>query len=732
MMGSTEGLGETGQAFIAGEDALLRSAARFAGEDAILSQRISGADDLDASDGELDLSRVERWDGTEVIRAATKVDVGGTNWIVVAEQATSELFAPVAKLRNSLMMQMLIITALTGAIGIFYARMISRPLRFIADAMKRVAGGDYDQTIRPWKRNDEIGRIGGSFLSFRDDLKTVADARNELDAKAEEAMRQAAITDAVEQATACIEFDAQGNVIDANENFLRTMGYQRDDIVGQHHRTFVFPEDASTSDYTQFWDRLRKGEPFMSRFRRRTATGNEIFLQAQYCPLWDDDGQVKGVFKSAVDVTAEELARRTAEADVKKRREEGEAKQAAQVKVSEALAGALAKVAEGDLTSTISDPFPEEYEKLRRDFNTTVSRLNDTVCSLLEVTSTIKDGSGDISSAADDLSKRTEHQAATLEQTAAALTEVTSTVNTTAEGAQQANEAVSKTRESAEQSGEVVRNAVAAMGEIEQSSNQISQIIGVIDEIAFQTNLLALNAGVEAARAGDAGKGFAVVASEVRALAQRSSEAAKEIKTLISASQSQVQSGVGLVGKTGEVLEGIVQRVVEISGLVSKISSSTTEQATALREVNLAMNQMDQVTQQNAAMVEQTTAASHSLTSQAHELSRLTGQFKVNLRAPVKSAHAPAATSKPRASAPAPKAKPAPKAVPKKPSSAPKLEDASKKSAPAPAKKPAVLEQQNKLSQSLSKAPIAPKKVAAAGGAASAPNFADDDDWQEF
>uniref|UniRef100_UPI0026F0C354 methyl-accepting chemotaxis protein n=1 Tax=Phenylobacterium aquaticum TaxID=1763816 RepID=UPI0026F0C354 len=236
-------------------------------------------------------------------------------------------------------------------------------------------------------------------------------------------------------------------------------------------------------------------------------------------------------------------------------------------------------------------------------------------------------GAGEISHASDDLSKRTERQAATLEETAAAVEEITATVKKAAEGARSAHTAVADTKVDAERGGAVAHQAISAMSEIEASSSQIGEIIGVIDEIAFQTNLLALNAGVEAARAGDAGKGFAVVASEVRALAQRSAEAAKEIKALISASNQQVSTGVDLVGKTGEALRRIVSQVAQITDLITGIAASAQEQAAGLHQVNTAVNQMDQMTQQNAAMVEESTAASHALSNEATELNRLMGEF---------------------------------------------------------------------------------------------------------
>ena len=299
-----------------------------------------------------------------------------------------------------------------------------------------------------------------------------------------------------------------------------------------------------------------------------------------------------------------------------------------QASVVRALADGLSHLSQGDLTHRVHEAFTPEYEQLRSDFNAAVEKLQQAMQVISSNTSQIGTSADEIAGASDDLSRRTEQQAASLEETAAALDQITATVKKSAEGAQNARTAVQTTKTSAATGGEVVRQAVLAMGEIEKSAGQISQIIGVIDEIAFQTNLLALNAGVEAARAGEAGKGFAVVASEVRALAQRSADAAKEIKTLISASSQQVGQGVDLVGKTGEALQQMVAQVEQIDLLVSEIASSAQEQATGLNEVNSAVNQMDQVTQQNAAMVEQSTAATHSLRGEANELRRLVAEFR--------------------------------------------------------------------------------------------------------
>ena len=307
-----------------------------------------------------------------------------------------------------------------------------------------------------------------------------------------------------------------------------------------------------------------------------------------------------------------------------------------------ALAEGLSAMAGGDLTYRMTVDVAPKAEQLKSDFNSAIGQLQQAVSVVVQNVAAIRSGAGEISHAADDLSRRTEQQAASLEETAAALDQITATVNRTASGARQASDVVQAARGDAETSGVVVRDAVQAMSAIEQSAQQISQIIGVIDEIAFQTNLLALNAGVEAARAGDAGRGFAVVASEVRALAQRSAEAAREIKTLISASTAQVGSGVQLVGETGEALQRIVGRVAEIDGLVSEIAASAQEQATGLQQVNTAVNQMDQVTQQNAAMVEESTAASHSLAQEAESLATSVARFRIGDQAPAAPAARPA------------------------------------------------------------------------------------------
>ena len=295
-----------------------------------------------------------------------------------------------------------------------------------------------------------------------------------------------------------------------------------------------------------------------------------------------------------------------------------------------ALDEGLSALASGDLTYRITKDFAPKAASLKTNFNSAADTLQNTMRAVTNAISSMLNGSTEISHGSDDLSRRTEQQAASLEETAAALDQITATVKKTAQGADEVAKVTSITRSEAETSGAVVAKATAAMAQIEQSSHQIGQIIGVIDEIAFQTNLLALNAGVEAARAGDAGKGFAVVAQEVRELAQRSANAAKEIKALITASSQQVGQGVILVDQTGEALRGIVSKIAEIADRVSEIASSTQEQSAGLHQINTAVNQMDQMTQQNAAIVEETSASSHSLAQEANGLSRMVSHFKLD------------------------------------------------------------------------------------------------------
>ncbi|WOI52611.1 methyl-accepting chemotaxis protein [Parvularcula sp. LCG005] len=435
------------------------------------------------------------------------------------------------------------------------------------------------------------------------------------------------IVAAVDTSRGVMEFDLKGNILSANKNFLNVVGYSESELVGKHYTMLVGDDFARTPEFASFWKAVSEGKATTGKYRRYAKGRRPIWVQAMYNPIVDATGRIFKIVKFAEDITEVENERLRVEREVEEER-------ARQALVVSNLETGLRHLAAGDLTTEITTPFDGDYEGLRADFNAAAKQLRAALRAVAANAQGIQVGVSEISQASDDLSRRTENQAASLEQTAAALDQATASVKETASAANEANTLVGTTRQEAEASGHIVRQAVSAMGAIETSSGEISQIIGVIDEIAFQTNLLALNAGVEAARAGDAGKGFAVVASEVRALAQRSSDAAKEIKALIQASSEHVGSGVKLVGQAGTALTTIVERVAHISDLVATITTSAQEQSRGLHEINSAVNQMDQVTQQNAAMVEEATAASHSLKNEADQLIDLIGGFRIEAGAP--------------------------------------------------------------------------------------------------
>lgn len=436
------------------------------------------------------------------------------------------------------------------------------------------------------------------------------------------ANEQSANIEAIHRAQAVIELKLDGTILTANENFLATMGYSLSEISGRHHSMFVGPEFAATPEYPALWERVNHGEHVTGKFMLLAKGGREVWIDASYNLVLDLRGNPLKIVQFATDITQVELDRRAAESS------EQAALAAAQEKVVSGLARGLSDLAAGNLTVRITEPFPGQYEALRQDFNNAMDELQQAIRGIAGNAHGISSGASEISHAADDLSRRTEQQAANLEETSAALNEITATVRRAADNAKQANSIVALAQSEAEESRRVVNGAVAAMASINESSTQISQILSVMDEISFQTNLLALNAGVEAARAGEAGRGFAVVASEVRALAQRSSEAAKEIKELISTSSQHVGSGVDLVDKAGSALNTIAGKVNDISTLVAEIAVAAQEQSAGLGAINTAMNQLDKVTQQNAAMVEESTAASHQLKREAAMLKEMTARFQ--------------------------------------------------------------------------------------------------------
>ncbi len=427
---------------------------------------------------------------------------------------------------------------------------------------------------------------------------------------------------ALSRAQAIIEFTPDGKILTANENFLSALGYKLDEIVGKHHRIFCEPAYVNTQQYTDFWPRLAAGEFFNDEFKRYAKDGTEVFIQATYNPILDDVGKVFKVVKFATDVSG-------------------------RVRALQEIGAGLERLSDCNIRFTIDKPFVAEFEHLRHDFNGSLAKFQETLEEVLTQTTMLSSKSGEMSESAGGIAHRSEQQAAALEETSAALEQITVTVAQSSERTAEARKLVVDARSAATKSVEVVTSTVSAMDRIEAASKEISNIIGVIDEIAFQTNLLALNAGVEAARAGEAGKGFAVVAQEVRELAQRSAKAAKEISGLILNSSKEVQEGVRLVGATGGALKDIERYVLSIDTNIHAIAVAASEQSSSLKEINSAVSSLDKMTQDNAGMVGNMSAISGVLAAGASELEQLVKRFKLNRRKWVREPGSDAATRGP-------------------------------------------------------------------------------------
>jgi methyl-accepting chemotaxis protein len=418
--------------------------------------------------------------------------------------------------------------------------------------------------------------------------------------------------EAINRAQAVIEFTLDGKILTANENFLNTVGYRLEEVKGQHHSMFVDAVYRASDEYRRFWEKLARGEYDASQYKRIAKGGREVWIQASYNPIFDADGKPYKVVKYATDVTA-------------------------QVKLSHEMEKSVAQTQEiiksavdGDLTGRLdSKSKTGDLQKLADAINSLLETISDIVSNVKHAAGEVLRGAEEISQGNANLSQRTEEQSSSLEETASSMEEMTSTVKQNADNAGQANQLATAARDQAEKGGAVVSNAVKAMGDINDASKKISDIISVIDEIAFQTNLLALNAAVEAARAGEQGRGFAVVATEVRSLAGRSATAAKEIKELIQDSVRKVEDGSVLVTQSGQTLEQIVLSVKKVSDIVAEIAAASREQSSGIEQVNKAVMQMDEMTQQNAALVEEATAASQSMADQARDLTKMMERYEV-------------------------------------------------------------------------------------------------------
>ncbi|MBS0152035.1 MAG: PAS domain S-box protein [Nitrospira sp.] len=423
---------------------------------------------------------------------------------------------------------------------------------------------------------------------------------------------------AIGKAQATIEFQLDGTVVGANENFLRCVGYRLEEVQGKHHRMFCDSSYASSPEYSAFWKKIASGENDTGIYRRLGKGGKEVWIQASYTPIFNANGKPYKVVKYVTDITMQKMA------EVEK--------QAAQKVMEQLVTEAqmvLGRLAANDLTQAMNGTYPEDLEKIKDSINAVVHNLVETITTVREAVEAVTTGAEQITKRNEDLSQRTSKQASALEETSALMEEMTTTVKRNADNAKQANHLAVAAQDTADKGGAVTKKAVGAMGEINKSSKKIADIITIIDEIAFQSNLLALNAAVEAARAGEHGRGFAVVAAEVRSLAQRSATAAKEIKGLINESIRRVDDGSDLVNQSGKTLEEIVTAVKRVTDIIAEISAASQEQASGIDQVNKAIVSMDETTQQNAALVEETTSAAQSMKEQAKELMQQVTVFKV-------------------------------------------------------------------------------------------------------
>jgi methyl-accepting chemotaxis protein len=506
-----------------------------------------------------------------------------------------------------------------------------------AEFWRRLGRGEYDAA--EYKRLGKGGRevwIQASYNPVFDKsgkpvkvVKIAADVTAQKMATADAQSQLAAIG----RAQAVIEFNLDGTIITANENFCQAMGYGLEEIRGKHHRMFVDPTYAQSAEYQAFWDKLRRGEGMSAEYRRLGKGGREVWIQASYNPIFDLSGKPYKVVKYATDAT-DATARKEA------------------VKV---LGAHLARLADGDLTAVIDDAFQGDLERVRVAYNGTVATMKDIVGRLRAASGSLKTATGEILSGANDLADRTTKQAAAVEETSAALEQLASTVDDNAKRAHSASAKAKSVSQTAAEANGVMKDANDAMERISASSTKISNIIGLIDDIAFQTNLLALNASVEAARAGDAGKGFAVVAVEVRRLAQSAAGASAEVKALIEQSSSEVTTGSRKVAEATQKVTSMLDGIEENGVLIEEITRATSSQSNAIMEVTTAVKQVDEMTQHNAALVEETNAAIEQTEGQATELDRIVDTFVVD-DAPIAR---PAASQTPRSSAPAAPSRPA-------------------------------------------------------------------------
>jgi len=475
---------------------------------------------------------------------------------------------------------------------------------FDQGAYKRIAKGGREIWIEA-SYNPVLNAKGQTerVIKFASDITAKINHNSEIESKYQ----------AVEKSQAVIEFSLDGTIITANRNFLMAIGYDLSEIKDRHHSMFVTQEERDSVGYRQFWDKLRRGEFDSGQYQRVGKGGREIWIQASYNPVLSADGKPIKVVKFASDVTEQVMASRIE-------------------KVIRDVNAVVEGAKTGDLVRRVgTDQGSEDVKSLCRGVNDLLDTVASLISAIRESASETISAASAITEGSNDLAARTEQQASSLEETAATTEELAASVKNSAQASRNAVTYAEEARSVAGEGGKTVGQAVEAMTRIEQASTKISEITTVIEEIAFQTNLLALNAAVEAARAGDAGKGFAVVAAEVRTLAQRSSEAAKDIGGLISSSTTQVAEGVKLVREAGSTLGRIVEAAGRVAATVNEISTASNEQANGIDEMSQVVSHLDEMTQQNAALAEQSSASAATLYEQIAQLNKLVEHYETGV-----------------------------------------------------------------------------------------------------
>ena len=499
-----------------------------------------------------------------------------------------------------------LLLAVASVLSMMLVRAINKPITQALQAMDEMRAGKYDGLNLEQAGTTETRTLLARLGDLRDKLcKSLAD-----EARLNEDIRGQ--MDAIGRVQAVVEYELDGTVRFANDNFLKSFGYSLDEIKGKHHSLFTEVTGTGNAEHRLLWEKLQRGEFEAGQYKRVGKGGREIWVEASYNPILDANGKPMKVVEYATDVTEKvQLSRQL------------------QMAVQETQSTVKAAI-EGDLTQRITTQGKTgEIESLCSGINSLLESMSVLIKQVKVAASEVQSDAEEIAKGNNNLSERTEEQASSLEETASSMDEMTSSVKQTADNAGQANQLAMAARQQAEKGGAVVGSAVKAMGGINEASKKIADIIGVIEEIAFQTNLLALNAAVEAARAGEQGRGFAVVATEVRNLAGRSATASKEIKTLIQDSVAKVEEGTRLVDESGRTLDEIVGAVKKVTDIVAEIAAASREQSSGIEQVNKAVMKMDDAKEQNAALVEQAALASRAIVEQAQTLNGMIARYQV-------------------------------------------------------------------------------------------------------